>query len=80
MSAKKELPPDTFDVRREPLSSIMKTEVISVGMDATLGEAMDLRLDRRIRHVPVLDETGQLAGLVTDRDLRAYQPAHRDNF
>ncbi len=72
MSAKKELPPDTLDVRSEPLSSIMKTEVISVGMDATLGEAMDLCLDRRIRHVPVLDETGQLAGLVTDRDLRAY--------
>lgn len=54
------------------LKSIMKTDVVRAEMDTTLGEAMTICFQHRIRHLPVLDSSGQLAGLVTDRDLRFY--------
>ncbi len=72
MSARNEVQPGALDLRSEPLSSIMNAEVVSVDMDTTVGAAINLCLDRRIRHLPVLDEAGKLVGLVTDRDLRGY--------
>lgn len=59
------------DLRNAPLSSMMRTDVISVDMDTKLGDALELCANRRIRHLPVVDEDGKLVGLVTDRDLRA---------
>jgi acetoin utilization protein AcuB len=50
----------------------MRTDVISVKMDSKLGEAMELCASRRIRHLPVVNDQGKLAGLVTDRNLRSY--------
>jgi acetoin utilization protein AcuB len=52
------------------LSAIMKTAVASIGMDATLAEALELCAERRIRHLPVVDEEGRLVGILTDRDIR----------
>jgi len=59
------------DLRSAPLSSVMRSEVVSVGMDTSLGAALDVCSNRHIRHLPVVDEEGKLVGLVTDRDLRA---------
>jgi CBS domain-containing protein len=50
----------------------MTCDVVCADMDFTLGKAIDLCAEKRIRHLPVLDEYGQIAGLVTDRDLRYY--------
>jgi CBS domain-containing protein len=41
-------------------------------LDTTLGEAVTICFQQRIRHLPVIHSNGQLAGLVTDRDLRFY--------
>jgi CBS domain-containing protein len=54
------------------IGKIMTLDVVCAGMDVSLGEAMELCSAKRIRHLPVLDEQQQLAGLVTDRDLRYY--------
>lgn len=54
------------------LQDVMQKNVIRAGMDATLGEAMTLCFQHRIRHLPVITGEGKLAGLVTDRDLRFY--------
>ena len=48
----------------------MTREVACADMDFTLGKAIEVCSQKRIRHLPVLDEYGQIAGLVTDRDLR----------
>ncbi|MBM3789782.1 MAG: CBS domain-containing protein [Acidobacteria bacterium] len=58
----------------EPLQvhAIMRTEVFRVGMDATLGQAMAVCLQHRIRHLPVVDSGERLVGLVTDRDMRVF--------
>jgi CBS domain-containing protein len=50
----------------------MTSDVACAEMDFTLGKAIELCSDKRIRHLPVVDEHGQLVGLVTDRDLRYY--------
>lgn len=54
------------------LETIMQQNVIRADMDATLGDAMTICFQHRIRHLPILNNQGKLAGLVTDRDLRFY--------
>jgi CBS domain-containing protein len=54
------------------VGKIMKSDVVCADMDFTLGKAIELCEEKRIRHLPIKDERGQLAGLVTDRDLRYY--------
>jgi acetoin utilization protein AcuB len=54
------------------LETIMQQNVIRANMDSTLGDAMTICFQHRIRHLPILNNQGKLAGLVTDRDLRFY--------
>ncbi len=54
------------------LKNVMLQNVIRTDMDATLGEAMTICFQHRIRHLPVLNSDGKLVGLVTDRDMRFY--------
>lgn len=54
------------------VKNLMNRDVVCADMDTPLGKAMDLCSEKRIRHLPVLDEHRQLVGLVTDRDLRYY--------
>jgi acetoin utilization protein AcuB len=49
---------------------VMTRDVVCVEMDFTLGKAIELCSEKRIRHLPVLDEHKRLVGIVTDRDLR----------
>lgn len=57
------------------VSESMATDLITVGAETTLAEAKGLMQDKNIRHLPVIDETGKLLGIVTDRDMRDAQPS-----
>lgn len=59
---------DGAAVLDRPLSGLMTTDVATCGPRATVDELMRLMTDRRIRHVPVIDE-GDLAGLVSIGDI-----------
>ncbi len=48
---------------------LMTSEVETVHPGSTLAELLDLLQERNIRHVPVVDDEGELVGLVTQRDL-----------
>ena len=48
---------------------LMSDEVVTLGRDETLDIADRIMSLGRIRHMPVLDEQGQLCGLVSQRDL-----------
>lgn len=48
---------------------IMRSPVVSISPDTTLQDAYRTMQERNIRHLPVLEEN-ELAGVVTDRDLR----------
>ena len=68
------------DVR--PVRDVMSTPVESVSLDAPLREAAKQMQRRRIGDVFVVDDAGQLRGIVTDRDLavlsdrRGSKPGH----
>lgn len=53
----------------EPLTQFMSMPVITVGRDATVGDAAKLMAERGIGFVVVVDDDGAIAGVVTDRDL-----------
>ncbi len=48
---------------------LMSSEVETLGRNDQLALADDLMTQKRIRHLPVLDEEGELAGIVSQRDL-----------
>ena len=60
-----------MDLRRRPVSEIMRRDVVSV----TVGEKLDLTQDimnlGRVRHLPVLDDEQRVIGVVSHRDLLA---------
>jgi Zn-dependent protease/CBS domain-containing protein len=57
--------------RRFPVSSAMVREFRTLGADATLEEAVDALLATSQHDFPVVDESGNVAGLLTRQDLIA---------
>lgn len=55
--------------RAELVRDLMTTNVTTVGRNQTLKTVDDVMRLGRIRHLPVVDENGGLAGIVTQRDL-----------
>jgi CBS domain-containing protein len=53
------------------ITEVMSTDVYTLSPDDTLSKARGLMMDKRIRHIPVVDEERQLVGLLTHRDLLA---------
>jgi CBS domain-containing protein len=51
-----------------PVSEVMTTEVVCVKLDQTNEDCMALMTDKRIRHLPVL-ENGKVVGVVSIGDL-----------
>jgi acetoin utilization protein AcuB len=50
----------------------MKLDPITVTEVTRLGEALQLMMDNRFRHLPVVRD-GRLAGIVTERDILRYR-------
>lgn len=53
------------------IAEVMTTDVKTLAPDDTLATAARLMAERGIRHIPIVDETGVLAGLVTQSDILA---------
>lgn len=56
---------------------LMTRELVTLGLEASVAEALQLCRERRIRHVPIV-ENEELVGIVSDRDLREASPAADD--
>src|SRR3990172_4938889 len=52
------------------VAELMTRSPLTIRWDKTIGVAWKLMKDRKIRHLPVLDQDGHLTGILTDRDLR----------
>jgi CBS domain-containing protein len=52
-----------------PVSSIMTADVVTCRRDTTVEDLMRLMTNRRIRHVPVVDDEGALVGIVSIGDV-----------
>jgi acetoin utilization protein AcuB len=57
------------------IANFMTTPVRTVTPETLLTEARELMTAGNFRHLPVVDETGRLIGIITDRDLRSAFPA-----
>jgi acetoin utilization protein AcuB len=55
----------------------MTGNLATLSPEASVAEALTLCRERRIRHIPILEE-GRLVGVVSDRDLRDASPALGD--
>lgn len=56
------------------VSRSMTRRVVSIGPDASIFEAQELMAQKRVRHIPVVEEGDKLVGIVSDRDLRSALP------
>jgi CBS domain-containing protein len=52
-----------------PVAQIMTTEVVTCRSETPVDELMATMTDRRIRHVPVVDDHGAIVGIVSIGDL-----------
>ena len=59
------------------VKDVMAKDPLTIDPEAPLGTALDVMRTKELRHLPVVDEAGQLVGIITDRDLRqaAFAPA-----
>lgn len=56
----------------EPIRDYMTTDVVSVAADVPVREAADILVDNDIHHLPVVDETDMVLGVISTTDLTAY--------
>jgi len=59
------------------VKDVMAKDPLTIDPEAPLATAIDVMRTKEVRHLPVVDEAGQLVGIITDRDLRhaAFAPA-----
>jgi acetoin utilization protein AcuB len=51
--------------------NVMSKQPITIDPEAPLATAIAVMREKEIRHLPVVDHTGRLTGIITDRDLRS---------
>jgi CBS domain-containing protein len=61
------------DVDETRVQEVMTSEVACCRLHTTLDEARGVMKHRRIRHLPVVDEGGQIRGMISIGDLNAHQ-------
>ena len=55
-----------------PVKHVMTRDVVSIAPEQSLDAARELFMQRRIRHLPVLDETARLMGMISIGDVNAW--------
>jgi acetoin utilization protein AcuB len=54
------------------VKELMSRVVMTVGTEDSCREALTRMRELKLRHLPVMDLRGKVAGILTDRDLRHY--------
>lgn len=57
------------------VKDIMQRDVVTLSADHTIGEALQLLEQNRIRHIPIVDSGKIIVGIVSDRDIRDARPS-----
>ena len=57
------------DALGHPVGSVMSTDVVTCSCGDGVDQLMSLMTDRRIRHLPVVDDAGQLVGIISIGDV-----------
>ncbi len=59
------------------VSDVMKKDVITIREEASVGEALALMETHKIRHLVVVDSSGKLTGVISDRDIKFSLPTRK---
>ncbi len=62
-------------MHRLPVRQIMTSDIVTIGPDQLVADAAEMLETHGVRRLPVLDEEGFLAGIVTDSDIREAETA-----
>ncbi|GAB4074966.1 acetoin utilization AcuB family protein [Barrientosiimonas marina] len=57
------------------VEEMMQSEVVTLSPTAAIADGLKLRHINHIKHIPIVDETNQIIGIVSDRDLRIAAPS-----
>lgn len=57
------------------VEEVMNSHVHTLSPDDTIAAALQLCRDFKVRHIPIVNQAGTLAGLVTDRDIKDATPS-----
>lgn len=60
------------DIATVEVGRLMTVDPITLDSSATIGDAATTMLEGGFRHLPVIDGDGNLAGMISERDLRAH--------
>lgn len=58
-----------YSDKAEHIGQIMKNDVTCIKEETTLGEAMTIFTEKSIHHLPVINDTGKLVGMITRSDI-----------
>ena len=47
----------------------MTRDPLTIGEDANIDDALHMMRERKVRRLPVLDQTGKMVGIISDKDL-----------
>jgi CBS domain-containing protein len=61
------------DPRKATVAAAMTSPVLVIRQDANPADALALMLERHIRHLPVVDEAGEVVGMLSLRHLMQHQ-------
>jgi CBS domain-containing protein len=60
------------------VGDVMTTEVFCCTADTTIDEARGAMKNRRVRHLPLVDDDRRLQGLISIGDLNAYEASNQE--
>lgn len=66
------------NVRDVVVADVMTRDVICVGPEVDLDEVSTIMQSRRVRHVPVCDDDGELRGMISIGDVNAYHATNQE--
>jgi CBS domain-containing protein len=66
------------DPGKVKVESMMSFPLIAIGPEATIGEAAEKMVERRIKRLAVIDERGTFVGLVTMTDIIAWMARQKE--
>jgi CBS domain-containing protein len=66
------------DAGQTPVREVMTADVICCRLHTTIEEARGVMKNRRIRHLPVVDDGGRLCGLISIGDLNAHETSSQE--
>lgn len=67
-----------LDARTTTVGEVMTTEVISCRPNAEIDDLGTLMRNRRVRHIPICDEEGDLLGLISIGDVNAWNASNQE--